>query len=328
MPQPKFFKHDGVRVMADLHELIIRHGREAAREMVPARQRSLVDIAAEILASETNDFAATYAGFCLTSLPHREPGVRTWERKNGRCSLLVEAGRISEGGRWAECGLPFGSKARLILLYMQTMAVRDQSRFIELGGSLHEWMKRLGVPVGGKSYTHIRQQARRLSACTMYLGYATDEGAEATTKTPIANTILLAPSRPYTGGTALTQGSLWEERVELSQSFYELLQKHPVPVYEPAIQQLQNNSAALDVYIWLCYRLHVLEGPTPISWTRLKEQFGQQYATAYQFRHKFRDTLALALAVYPGAHIKETKGGVTLFPSAPAVAKRHLKVAS
>jgi hypothetical protein len=314
--------------MADLHELIIRHGREAAREMVPARQRSLVDIAAEILASETNDFAATYAGFCLTSLPHREPGVRTWERKNGRCSLLVEAGRISEGGRWAECGLPFGSKARLILLYMQTMAVRDQSRFIELGGSLHEWMKRLGVPVGGKSYTHIRQQARRLSACTMYLGYATDEGAEATTKTPIANTILLAPSRPYTGGTALTQGSLWEERVELSQSFYELLQKHPVPVYEPAIQQLQNNSAALDVYIWLCYRLHVLEGPTPISWTRLKEQFGQQYATAYQFRHKFRDTLALALAVYPGAHIKETKGGVTLFPSAPAVAKRHLKVAS
>ena len=75
-------------MVADLHELIIRHGKEAAREMVPARQRSLVDIAAEILTTETNDFAATYAGFCLTSLPHRDPGVRTWERKNGRCSLL------------------------------------------------------------------------------------------------------------------------------------------------------------------------------------------------------------------------------------------------
>jgi len=54
--------------MADLHELIIRHGRDAAREMVPARQRSLVDIAAEILSSERNDFSTTYAGFCLTSL--------------------------------------------------------------------------------------------------------------------------------------------------------------------------------------------------------------------------------------------------------------------
>src|SRR3954469_17790503 len=315
-------------MVADLHELIIRHGKEAARGMVPARQQSLVDIAADILATETNDFAATYAGFCLTSLPHRDPGVRTWERKNGRCSLLVEAGRISEGGRWLGCGVPFGSKPRLILLYMQTMAIRDQSRFIELGRSLHEWMKRLGVPVGGKSYAHIREQARRLSVCTMYLGYATEDGGEATTKTAIANTILLASSRPYGDVTAPSQGFLWEERIELSQPFYELLQKHPVPVYEPAIRQLQNNSAALDVYVWLCYRLPVLTEPPPISWGRLKEQFGQQYATSYQFRHKFKDTLALALAVYPDARVKESKTGLTLFPSAPAVTKRHLRAAS
>ena len=307
--------------MAELHELILQHGREAARQMVPVRQRSLVDVAAEILASDSNDFSTTYAGFCLTSLPHRDPGVRTWERRNGRCSLLVEAGRISEGGRWIECGLPFGSKARLILLYMQTMAVLHQSRFLELGGSLHEWMQRLSVPVGGKSYAQIREQARRLSACTMYLGFATDNGAEATTKTPIANTILLAPSRPYASGAG--QGSLWEERVELSQPFFELLQKHPVPVCEPAIQQLQNNSAALDVYIWLCYRLHVLGEPIAISWIRLKDQFGQQYATIRQFRHKFRETLALALAVYPEAWVKESKAGLTLFPSLPAVARRR-----
>jgi len=88
------------------------------------------------------------------------------------------------------------------------------------------------------------------------------------------------------------------------------------------------NSAALDVYVWLCYRLHVLQEPTPISWARLKEQFGLQYATTYQFRPKFRETLALALAVYPDARIKETKTGITLYPSAAAVTKRHLKAIS
>jgi len=60
--------------------------------------------------------------------------------------------------------------------------------------------------------------------------------------------------------------------------------------------------------------------------TRLKEQFRLQYATTYQFRPKFRDTLALA--VYPDARIKETKTGITLYPSAPAVAKGHLKAVS
>lgn len=51
--------------------------------------------------------------------------------------------------------------------------------------------------------------------------------------------------RQHDPARALAARGPLEERVELSQSFYELLQKHPVPVYEPAIQQLQNNSAAL-----------------------------------------------------------------------------------
>ena len=60
---------------------------------------------------------------------------------------------------------------------------------------------------------------------------------------------------------------------------------------------------------------------------RLDEKRGSRQ-TAYQFRPKFRDTLALALAVYPGAHVREAKAGVTLYPSDTAVAKRHLRIAS
>ena len=37
----------------DIHHLVLVHGREAAREMVPAKQRQLVDIAAEVMADET-----------------------------------------------------------------------------------------------------------------------------------------------------------------------------------------------------------------------------------------------------------------------------------
>ena len=55
------------------------------------------------------------------------------------------------------------------------------------------------------------------------------------------------------------QGTLLLETARLSETFYEHLRRHPVPVEEIAIRGLANNSMALDVYCWLAYRLHALE---------------------------------------------------------------------
>ena len=54
-----------------VHELILIHGRERARELVPERQRSLIDIAAGVLGDESQSIGISYTGFCLTSLPHK-----------------------------------------------------------------------------------------------------------------------------------------------------------------------------------------------------------------------------------------------------------------
>jgi hypothetical protein len=42
-------------------------------------------------------------------------------------------------------GVPFGSRARLILLYLQTQALRSRSREVELGRSMREWLRRMGI---------------------------------------------------------------------------------------------------------------------------------------------------------------------------------------
>lgn len=55
-----------------------------------------------------------------------------------------------------------------------------------------------------------------------------------------------------------SQGRLNLETAKLSEGFFEQLQKHPVPVEEAAIKALNNNAPALDVYLWLAYRLHSL----------------------------------------------------------------------
>lgn len=80
----------------------------------------------------------------------------------------MEPGRRAVAGEEPQwIGVPFGSRARLIMLYLQGEALRTKSREIELGRSLNAWLVRLGIPVGGKSFEDMREQAERISRCRL-----------------------------------------------------------------------------------------------------------------------------------------------------------------
>ena len=67
---------------SNVHQLVLVHGRERARELVDARMRPLVDIAAEVLGDETQRIGISYTGFCLTALPHKKlADDQPWEKK-------------------------------------------------------------------------------------------------------------------------------------------------------------------------------------------------------------------------------------------------------
>ena len=79
----------------DLHRLVLIHGRERARQMVDVKTRPLVDIAADVLADESQRIGISYTGFCLTSLPHKRlPDEQMWEKKGHRVTLCVNASLI------------------------------------------------------------------------------------------------------------------------------------------------------------------------------------------------------------------------------------------
>ena len=62
---------------------------------------------------------------------------------------------------WQGCtyGVPYGARARMILLYLQTQAVRTGSREVALGRSMRDWMERMGLSVGGETARGLREQA-------------------------------------------------------------------------------------------------------------------------------------------------------------------------
>jgi hypothetical protein len=113
--------------------------------------------------------------------------------------------------------------------------------------------------------------------------------------------------------------------VRLDDGFWRSLKEHPVPVREEAVRAIGARSLALDVHIWLAYRLHVLTKTTPVTWTALHAQFGAGFKAVRQLKPTFREALALALAVYPEAKVDEEAGGVVLYPSPPAVPRAEAK---
>jgi hypothetical protein len=80
---------------------------------------------------------------------------------------------------------------------------------------------------------------------------------------------------------------------------------------------------AIDIYIWLAYRLHQLSKPTPITWKALHDQFGAGFQLVRQFKAKFKEPLALALAAYPEATVDVSEHGVCLHPSPPPIREQQ-----
>ena len=213
-------------------------------------------------------------------------------------------------------GIPFGSIARMILLYLQTEAVKTRSRDIELGRSMNQWLTSLGIDSGGRQYRLVREQSKRLSMCRLTFFRETANATHVSNGSFVRDAIL-----PTQDDVQLT---LWREAVRLDEGFYQSLIDHPMPVREAAIREIGGRSMAIDVYIWLAYRLHHIEKPTPVSWAALYAQFGGGYQHIRQFRAKFKEPLALALAAYPEAQVMVDETGVTLYSSPPPVPDRRI----
>lgn len=299
--------------MNDIQTLVLQHGAETAGGFATSRtERRLVSIASEILAEGSERMGISHAGFALTSLPHKEIREPVWRREGHRVTLLVEAGRDRQA---RPIGVPCGAKARMILLYLQTQAIRCGTREVELGPSMRAWMNAMGIgTTGGMTYKLVTKQAQRIAACrlTFFTQHSSFEVRQ--------NGAFVDTEISLFSGTDGSQHSLWQETVTLNEHFYRSLQDHPVPVCETALRHICSSSLAIDIYIWLAYRLHSLGKPAVISWAALHSQFGAGFKLMRQMKPTFTEALRLALTVYPEARVEfDQQRGLTLHPSRPPV---------
>ena len=303
--------------MGDVHQLILKHGVAVARARADSKaQRYVINAAAQVLAEEESRLGITHAGFAMTSLPHKRTEEAYWKRQGHRTTLLVESGRNRDG---SFIGVPYGSIARLILLYLQTEAVRTGNPEVELGRSMKAWMARMSLSAGGKTYQLVAEQARRISGCR--LTFFTD----LPTAELRSNGAFVQSAISLAGLADESHPTLWQDRVRLDEGFWRSLRDHPVPVREEALRAIGTRSLAIDVYIWLAYRLHSLSKPTPVPWSAIYAQFGAGFRQLRQIKPTFLESLQIALAVYPEARADIDATGIVLHPSPPAVPRQEAR---
>ena len=113
-------------------------------------------------AEADEDIAYLARLLALCSLPRTNPGNRKeYVRTNGPFTLALTAGFDNK--------LPFGYIARLLLAWVCTEAVRTQSQDLTLGKTLSDFMRVVGIDPAGASYARVRDQMRRLFACSITL---------------------------------------------------------------------------------------------------------------------------------------------------------------
>lgn len=287
-----------------------------------AVRKRLLNASVAIRQDTPEEIAYQHSVLCQTALPVRrlEPGIRVWEREQGRAALRIEAGaaRDPRSRKFVELPLPYGPKARLVLMHLNSEAIRGRSPEVEVEDSMTAFVRRLmRADPNGREIRAFKNQLSALSAATVRL--AVDQGDHVSQ----VNAQIVGAFDLWFPKNA-RQRVLWPSTVRLSTDYYTSLTRFAVPLDERAIAALAHSALALDVYAWLAQRLHRVPHAAPqfVPWTALHGQFGQGYAHVRQFRAFFRKVLGQVKAAYPEARFSLDDGGMTLSHSQPPIAKR------
>lgn len=260
----------------------------------------LLELQARGLEDQGMPLGMPYAALCLTSLPRREvPMDQPWVRHFPNSTLSLEPGTMYIHGEQRPSkrfvyGLPFGARARILMLYFWREVTRTGHRELERAMSYRKYLEYLDIPPGGKSYRSLRDQAWRIFGCRMILAFRYGRVSG------------VFEDCLFEGGTIVRgeEGSrLRYNTMLLGSRLFESMRDNPMPMLDSAIRQISNQSFALDVYCWLSSTLPRIEDELTFSWIALRDFFGPNYSELRHFRGRMAEALERVCGLYPEARV-------------------------
>ena len=294
--------------------------RKKLNDMTPIQRRrfeTFKDIKKRDEDNIKEDIRYLHSVLALCGLPYKRPkdDTQPYMKKYGNTSLLVSPGYLKEpqSSDMVQYGVPYGPKARLLLIHICSEALAQQSAKVQIEPNMTAFIRRLGFkrPTGGikGEIKPFKEQLNRLAACRMAIGtYDNVNGKATTLKTdPIESFEVYFPA-------SSEQYSLWSSEIHLNPQFYETLRNHALPIDIGALSAFTQSARQMDIIWWLSYRTRKLSKEYFLNWKLVQEQFGNPNTHPTTFRGKFVEDIEAVLSVYPKAPIRVTEKALILTP--------------
>jgi hypothetical protein len=254
--------------------------------------------------------------FVLCGLPLRQPplGQQVHRRRNGKFSLHVVA--------HPDYGLPYGQD-RLIPIWVATLAVRQKNSVVRFRAAA-EILEFFHLSKDGRHYRRIVEGFKRIFGATIFFGTEEDGGASriidyARFHFFDSMHLWFSDARIRNQSATDDQG---ENVVNLSQSFYDEINQHRIPVEREVLAALANAPGVLDFYVWLAWKSFTLRRHTAriplLGPSGLAAQLGNApYAVERTFRLTVHRWLRTVRALWPEcpANLASDSNCLTVRPS-------------
>jgi hypothetical protein len=237
---------------------------------------------------ESPVIAYTVPILAQVALPHSKPITKNggvplshWSRSVNKIKLVMNSYMDGDG---IDHGLPWGTLPRLILIWIITEVTHNNTAHIELGDSLSAWLRQLDLPDNGGTRSRLQSQADSLFTARFTLEDRR-EGHFSLVNLPLAErtTFFWDPNR-----NLAKQPEQWRSAIDLSPGFFKLVKEAPVPIDLGILKRIQKSPLAIDVYVWLSYRIFQLNTGSAaranISWSSFEAQMGSEYGQLRDFR--------------------------------------------
>ena len=269
----------------------------------------------------SDDITYSHMAMCQVYLPYNRHPSDLYEVTQGKLTMRVQAAKYMHRGKEISRGVPYGTRARLLVYLMNELAIEQQSPSFRISKNFSDLTRKLNIGRTGREIQDLKQQFESL--CTAFFSLEWDRvGSTGMHNFNLVETIVTPRILKGMGGYADVAKDKDGFYVTLSPKYFESLMTKAVPLDKRAIRGLQNSPMCLDIYNWLTQRLHRIEKGKPqfAPWDNLHQQFGRSYGKMHHFKLKFREHLMHVRLFYQEAKINEVPNrGFQLHHSPPPI---------